>query len=156
MIKGQRVVAAVAVAACAVSAALALPPTSLPADLSALRIENAWIRWLPAGLPGGAYATLINGGARAVRLVGAFSADYGEISLHSTRMQDGMAQMRPVSQIVIDAHSSLNFEVAGYHMMLLQPRRPVSPGDRVPITLRFSEGNTITVEFQVRRPDGGR
>jgi periplasmic copper chaperone A len=44
----------------------------------------------------------------------------------------------------------VDFAQAGYHFMLMQPRHPLRPGERVSITLRFSSGQSITVPFAVR------
>ena len=62
--------------------------------------------------------------------------------------------MLPVARIVIQPHASVNFAVAGYHIMLMKPGKPVNPGDRVPVTLHFADGTSLNVDFMVRRPDG--
>jgi copper(I)-binding protein len=62
-------------------------------------------------------------------------------------------QMTAVEHITIDAHSSLDFAATGYHMMLMQATKPLRPGDRVPITLRFADGSSVLVQFEVRNPD---
>jgi len=36
--------------------------------------------------------------------------------------------------------------------MLMQPKKDVKSGDRVPIALGFAGGQTIRMEFKVRRP----
>jgi copper(I)-binding protein len=38
-------------------------------------------------------------------------------------------------------------------MMLMQATKPLRPADRVPITLRFADGSTVLVQFEVRNPD---
>src|SRR5882757_10646703 len=47
-----------------------------------LKVEDAWIRWLPANLPGAGYMTLTNMGMTERVLLGASSPDYGDISFH--------------------------------------------------------------------------
>jgi copper(I)-binding protein len=142
-----------ALAACVALAWFVFASNSF-ATAPGIRIQDAWIRWLPAGIPAGGYLTVTNDGERPVTLVGADSAAYGEVSLHISRTQNGVAQMSPVGQIVIGPHASVNFAVAGYHMMLMQPTRPINPGDQVPITLHFADGAVLMVKFAVRRPDG--
>lgn len=122
------------------------------AELPAVRVMDAWIRWLPAGLPAAGYATLVNVGDRPVTLIGASSPDYGDVSLHQSRNQGGTEEMVPVERITVAAHSSLSFAAMGYHMMLMQPVRPLKPGDRAPITLRFAGASPLTIEFDVRKP----
>lgn len=123
---------------------------------AAVHVEDAWIRWLPAGIPAGGYLTLVNDGDKPAVVVAAESPDYGEVSLHITRNQNGLSQMVAVANIVVEPHSRLSFAAAGYHMMLMHPTVTRSPGDEVPITLRFADGGSLTVKFRVRHPDGGQ
>jgi periplasmic copper chaperone A len=119
-----------------------------------IRVIDAWIRWLPAGVPAGAYATLSNMGEKPVFLTAASSPYYAEISMHRSREQAGSITIAPVERIIIGAHSSLNFAAAGYHLMMMQPTRSIEPGDRVPVTLRFAGGFTLTVTFEVKSLGG--
>ena len=115
-----------------------------------IRATDAWIRWLPAGLPGAGYLTLTNAGTVEQVLVGASSPDYANVSLHQTRRAQDMNGMVPIESITLAPNVSVNFAEAGYHFMLMQPRRPLRPGDRVSITLRFSSGQSVTVPLAVR------
>jgi copper(I)-binding protein len=38
--------------------------------------------------------------------------------------------------------------------MLMQPQRAIHPGDHVLLTLRFAGGQSLPVQFEVRRADG--
>jgi copper(I)-binding protein len=121
----------------------------------AIRVEDAWIRWLPANLPAAGYVTLVNTGDRAEVFLGASSGDFRDVSLHQSRNNAGTMEMRPVERIVIAAHSSIRLQGAGYHLMLMQPNRAFKPGDQVTMVLRF-EGGTVTAQFEVRAPDSSR
>jgi copper(I)-binding protein len=128
-------------------------PTAATAP-AALKVVDAWIRWLPANLPSAGYATLENGGDAPIVLTGASSPYFGDVSLHRTMNHGGDTEMMmPVEKLVINPHSSVNFAAAGYHMMLMQPATPIKPGDHVPIILRFADGSSMRVEFDVRKPD---
>ncbi len=113
-------------------------------------VSGAWIRWLPADLPAAGYLILTNRGPVAEMLVGASSPDYKEISLHRIRTVEGMSGMTPVDSVMVAAGSSVDFAAQGYHMMLMHSRRTLHSGDRVPITLRFSTGQSVTASFEVR------
>jgi periplasmic copper chaperone A len=119
----------------------------------AVAITDAWIRWLPANLPAGGYATLRNMGRAPVILTSASSSAYEDVSLHRTSSHEGMSQMQPVAQVKVAAGASLKFAADGYHIMLEHPTKALQPGDHVPITLHFSDGNSITAQFELRRPD---
>jgi periplasmic copper chaperone A len=115
-----------------------------------IQVKEAWIRWLPANVPGGGYMTVINTGSAARVLIGASSPDYGEIGMHQTRLRDGVNEMTPVASIELRPRIPVRFAEGGYHLMLLRPKRPLKPGDRVLITLRFAQGPSVEVPFEVR------
>jgi copper(I)-binding protein len=125
------------------------------ADVSPpVSVSNAWIRWLPADLPAAGYATLRNTSDRRATLLEVSTPDYGTAMFHASRNIRGVEQMVPVDNVRIEPHSQVSFAPEGLHIMLLQPRRAIKPGDHVSVTLRFAEGQLLPVQFEVRRPDG--
>ena len=86
-----------------------------------------------------------------MNLVAASSPAYAEVSIHRSVESGGTVAMRPVAQITIEPHSRVDFAAAGYHFMLMQPLKPLEPGDHVPIVLRFADGSSLTVQFEVRK-----
>jgi copper(I)-binding protein len=115
-----------------------------------IQVKEAWIRWLPANVPGGGYMTVINTGSATRALVGASSPDYGEVTMHQTRLRNGMNEMTQVESIELKPRIPVRFAEGGYHLMLMQPKRSLKPGDRVLITLRFAQGPSVEVPFDVR------
>jgi copper(I)-binding protein len=120
-----------------------------------LEIRDAWIRWLPSGLPAAGYMTLINHAAQPVTLSSVSSDAYRDIGLHQSTTHEGMSHMQAVSAISVPAHSSLSFAAGGYHLMLMQPTRALAPGDHVALTLHFGGGVERTASFEVRAPNAG-
>lgn len=146
----------VAIAAVAAPAATSLAPTAPPSTVATPQVTEAWIRWLPGDLPAAAYVTVNNPGATPAILLGASSTDYADVSLHRSDMHDGSMQMMPLERLVIPAHGTLRFELFGDHFMLMRATRPIKPGDRVTMTLRFADLPPMPVVFEVRKPDGSR
>ena len=134
------------------SASLGLAANAFAQAPAAVHVSEAWIRWLPAGLPAGGYMTLRNDSAKPVALTGASSADYGQVMLHHSVMKNGTMQMLPVARVEVPAHGELQFKPGGYHIMLMQARHEVHPGDQVPVTLSFADGEQLQVKFEVRKP----
>ncbi|MGH8133397.1 MAG: copper chaperone PCu(A)C [Steroidobacteraceae bacterium] len=120
----------------------------------AVQVSAAWIRWLPGDLPAAGYATLSNVGDQAVTLTGVSTPDYGASMFHESRIQRGVDQMMPVPSIVIRPHFSVSFAPGGYHIMFMEPKRAIQPGDRVLVILHFAAGQSLQVSFEVRKPDG--
>jgi copper(I)-binding protein len=115
-----------------------------------IQVTEAWIRWLPANVPSGGYMTLTNTGTVPRVLIGAASADFGAISFHQTRSNNGVSQMAAVGALTVAPRRSLRFTPGGYHLMLMQPKRALHPGDHVSISLRFAGGQSLEVLFEVR------
>lgn len=120
-----------------------------------VQVTEAWIRWLPANVPSGGYMLLTNTGTTSRVLMGAISPDFGDISIHQTRTSNGMSEMVAVDSLEVKPQSSLRFAPGGYHLMLMQSKRALHAGDRVTITLRFADGHSLEVPFEVRAASAG-
>ena len=144
MIPGMRDLLCTALLA-ATTAAVAATPA--PANV---RVEHAWIRWLPANLPAAGYATIVNDGDGVQRLTVVSSAAYGAVMLHRSRLAEGDSTMEMVDYLDIPAHGSVRLAPGGYHLMLMHATHPVKPGDKVPLDLHFADGTTLQVDFSVR------
>ena len=132
-------------------AAAARPAAALPA--ASVAVSDAWVRWLPAGLPMGGYMGLRNTGTQPLRLTGARSASFGRVMLHRSEIIGGMARMAHVDTITVPPGGSVRFAPGGYHLMLMQAR-DVKPGDSVDIDLQFAGHAPLPVSFQVRGASG--
>jgi copper(I)-binding protein len=124
--------------------ALAAAPASVP-----VRVEHAWIRWLPAKLPAAGYAVIRNEGDAALHLTGASSPAYGMVMLHHSRLAQGDSTMEMVDSLDIPAHGSVKLSPGGYHLMLMQPTHAIKPGDNVKVTLEFAGGARLQADFPV-------
>jgi copper(I)-binding protein len=133
--------------------AFTVVPAFAAGGAPAVQAKDAWIRWLPGKLPAAGYVSLSNYGDKPVVLDGAASADYGSAALHETRNKGGVSEMVHVDKITIPAHGTLAFKPGGYHIMLMRAKKPIKPGDKVPVTLLFAGGDKLMVNFEVRNPD---
>ncbi len=113
-------------------------------------IEQPWARATPIKV-GGAYVTVRNNGALADRLVKVASplAEKGEI--HETRVEGGMAMMRPVDGIALGPRSSVQLKPGGLHIMLMGLARPLKEGERIKLVFTFERAGTIEVEARVEK-----
>ena len=132
-------------------ATAARPVAALPA--ASVAVSDAWVRWLPAGLPMGGYMSLRNTGTQPLRLTGARSASFGRVMLHRSEIIGGMARMVHVESVTVPPGGSVRFAPGGYHLMLMQAR-DVKPGDSVDIDLQFAGHAPLPVSFQVRGASG--
>jgi len=112
--------------------------------------SQAWIRVLPGDLPLAGYLVLTNPGERTLTLVGAHSSAFGQIEMHQSLDQSGVARMMRLEQVTIAPGGRLAFGPGGYHLMLFDRTRTLQAGDEVPITLEFADGERLTVHFALR------
>src|ERR1700744_4076430 len=63
------------------------------------RVTNAWIRWLPGGIPMAAYVTIVNPASRPITLVGVRSAKFADSSIHQDVHVGTNVEMRPVNRL---------------------------------------------------------
>lgn len=136
-----------------VTLGLGLGVCAFAAKPAAIEVRSAWIRWLPAGLPAGGYMTLENHSTRPIDLVGARSPAYGDVMLHRSVRKGGTMEMLAVHKVTIPPHAVVEFRPGDYHIMLMQPKQDIHPGQRVPVNLEFSGGASLRVEFEVRPAD---
>ena len=121
-----------------------------------LVVDNAWIREAPPGATALAgYMTVHNHGDKDRVLIGASSPAFGNVMLHRTIMENGMAKMVHQMAITIPAGGKVTFEPNDYHIMLMKPKHALKAGDKVEITLEFRNGETMTVTHVVRGGTGG-
>src|ERR1700761_1385779 len=64
-----------------------------------VRVTDAWIRLLPAGLPSAGYLTLVNDGDTAAILRGATSPNFEDVSIHQTVRDGARVGMKPAERV---------------------------------------------------------
>ncbi|MFV1996684.1 MAG: copper chaperone PCu(A)C [Acidiferrobacterales bacterium] len=115
-------------------------------------VEGPWIREAPPGMKMlSGYMRLENEKDAALNLAGATSSDFGSIDIHHTVFKDGLASMVLLQSLKIPAFSTVKFEPNGLHLMLANPKRELKAGDKVRITLKFSNSRRLKVVFPVRK-----
>ena len=113
---------------------------------------DAYIRAVPPGQPNSAaFMVLKNGDSVDHALVGAASPAANVVELHTHVHEDGMMKMRPVDKIDIKAGGETALQPGGLHIMLIDLTQPLTPGERVPVTLTFEDGTSKNVEAEVRK-----
>jgi copper(I)-binding protein len=84
------------------------------------------------------YLALTNNTNVAIIIDGITSPDFATVQMHETLIEDGIASMRALKRLPIQAGQTVLFERGGKHLMLMQP---VSDLDEV--TLQFYSDDTL-------------
>lgn len=119
----------------------------------AITISHPWTRPTPGtATPAVGYMMLDNHGPEDDRLVAAASSAAEAVTMHRTKVRDGIARMLPQEGgLAIPAHGSTQLEPGGLHLMLSGLKEPLALGQTVPLTLTFERAGTVTVELKVER-----
>lgn len=142
--------------ALALSLAALTPRLPQAADQAPLAVLEAWARATPPGArTAAAYLTLANPGRETDRLVGVWTDAAGRVELHTHEITEGVARMQAVEGLDIPAGGRLVLQPDGAHLMLFGLRRPLNPGDRLVLTLRFAKAGEMAVTAQVLAPGSG-
>ena len=141
--------------ACAVAAAFVIGSHALAAD--AVSVGKSWVRaTVPGQSVAGAYMDIT---AKAdAALVGVASPVAARAELHSMTMDGGVMKMRPLDKLDLPAGKTVNLRPGGYHVMLIDIRRGLKAGERVPLTLTVEDSrgakSTLKVDAEVRPAAG--
>lgn len=136
----------------AVSAAAAGAAASVPARAQ-VEVKSAWVRGTVAGQKTtGAYMQLKS--SKDGSLVGVESAAAGMAEVHEMRMDGNVMRMRAVPTLDLPAGKTVELKPGGYHMMLIDLKKPLKKGDSVPLRLRIENKDktvsTVEVKAEVR------
>ena len=136
-----------AVLACAVAPVFAAGKPAACAPV----VRDGWIRLVPGGMPMHAGFARIDNPCAAARKITAVASDaYGDASLHETTLVNGISRMRALPVLVVPAHGSVELKPGGLHLMLMDPKKPLKPGDHVALRFQADGGRAIGGDFVVR------
>ena len=120
-----------------------------------IEISQAWARPALQGNNGAVYFLLQNHSAFSDELTGA-SADIAEsATLHESKMEGDVMQMRPVTTLPIGGKESIAFAPGSYHVMLAGLKQELKAGDEIQITLHFKNHEDILLAVPVQETAPG-
>ena len=125
---------------------------SLPALGGTLAVTDAWSRSTPPGVKVGvAYFTLKNDTGKSDRLLKISSPVAERVQVHRTEILDGIARMREVAVLHVDAGQTVEFAPNGMHLMLMGLKKPLVEGQTFDLELQFEVAGTRKVAVAVRK-----
>lgn len=117
------------------------------------KVKEGWVRLPPVSMPMMAgFGRIENPCAAPVTIVGASSPAFGDVSLHETRVVEGVSRMRHLPELRIAPDGTAALKPGGLHLMLMQPRAPLKEGSKVVIEFALKDGGVLRGEFMVRKP----
>jgi copper(I)-binding protein len=119
---------------------------------TSITVEQPWARATPGGAKTGAvYMTLDNKSGSADRLTGASSDVADKLQIHEMKVENGVMKMREVAGgLSIPAGGSVALKPGSYHVMLIGLKKPLTVGEKFPLTLTFEKAGNISVTVPVQ------
>ena len=116
------------------------------AEQAPLVAEDVMItRPLPGVRMSAGYLTLRNNSGELIQISHVESPELESVAMHESVLEDGVARMYPLSEVVILAGRSATFETGGMHLMIRHPEP--SPND---VTLQFFDDEAMLLSINVR------
>ena len=112
-------------------------------------VQRGWVRMAPGMPMGAAFALVRNPCATDAAIVGASSPAFADVSLHETRIENGVSRMRAVAKVALPAGGSVELGPGGLHAMLMQPRGSATP-KTVRIEFLLADGRRVRGDLPVR------
>lgn len=119
------------------------------AAMAGVKVSNAWVRATVEGQSAtGAYMTIESD--RDLSLVGAGCDAAQRAEVHEMRMHGDMMMMMPVEKLAVGAGHPLVLDEKNYHLMLEGLKRAIRPGEKLAITLRFTDAKGAREDVPVQ------
>jgi copper(I)-binding protein len=116
-----------------------------------VQVADPWVRGTVAQQKAtGAFMKLT--AADGSRLVEVRTPAAGVAEIHEMAMVDNVMRMRAVPGIELPAGKSVELRPGGYHLMLMDLKQQLKPGDTVPITLVFEDKDRKRQTVEVSAP----
>lgn len=114
----------------------------------------------PAGGTGAVYFKMTNSGDAPDTLIKVIDAKVqttgdlsGMVELHETTMADGVMTMHKLDAgMKVLAGATVELKPGGLHVMMMNIKRELKPGDTVTLVLGFESGDEKTITAEVREP----
>lgn len=116
-----------------------------------IQVDNAYARAMaPTATTSAVFVTLSNSGDQPVSLLSASTPRAGKVELHDMIKQGDVMKMRQVPQIDIPAHGQTLLQPGSLHVMLFDLESTLKEGEKLQVTLNFSNQQSLVVEAPVK------
>ena len=123
-----------------------------PALAGTLTVTNAWSRSTPpVAKVGVVYFTLKNDTGKSDRLLKLSTPVASKVEVHRTEVLDGIARMREVAVLHLDAGQTIEFQPGGMHVMLIGLKKPLVEGTSYELELLFEVAGPRKLKVDVRK-----
>ena len=117
--------------------------------------HGAWVRLVPpVAKNSAAYMEIQNTGDKVLQIESATSPVAEVVEVHQTSMVDGVMRMSEVKGLQVPVGGKVEMKPGSYHVMLINLKEPLQKGQMVPVTIKFTAGQELTVQAKVKEMQG--
>lgn len=114
-------------------------------------IKDAWVRGTVAGQKAtGLFGQITS--ASGGKLVAASSPLAGVVEVHEMAMDGNVMKMRAVPGLDLPAGKTVELKPGGYHLMLMELKQELKPGETVPVTLVIEGAGGKRENVEIKAP----
>jgi copper(I)-binding protein/putative intracellular protease/amidase/DNA-directed RNA polymerase subunit RPC12/RpoP len=122
------------------------------ADPNKIVIKDAWIQEPPSQQATAAFFVIENHGPKEVALISAKAELAAATELHQMETVNDVMRMRKVYLIPVAAGDSTSLDSkTGYHVMLINLSKQIKEGEKIQLTLQFSNSAQKTITVPVKK-----
>jgi copper(I)-binding protein len=119
--------------------------------LAQTTVKDAWVRGTVAQQKSsGAFMHITS--AKGGKLLEVSSPVAGVAEIHEMSMQGDMMRMRAVPALDLPAGKAVELKPGGFHLMLMDLKQQLKPGDNVPLTLVVEGKDGKRETLQIKAP----
>ncbi|MGA1860297.1 copper chaperone PCu(A)C [Azospirillum sp. 11R-A] len=123
-----------------------------PVSVGDLSVERAWARaTIPSAKTGAVYFTIRNTGARPDRILALETTVAGHAMPHQTMQEGDVSRMVEENSLSVPAAGVLELKPGGTHIMLMDLKGGLNPGQSFILSVTFEQAGTVSVPVTVGR-----
>jgi len=114
-------------------------------------INGPWMRMSAAvAQQAGGFFTVTNKGREPDRLIAAESPVAARVEIHGIKVVGSGITMRPMDNgLGLPPDTAITLKPRGYHLLMQELKKPLTKGERVPVTLTFEKAGSRQIELVV-------
>lgn len=118
---------------------------------TSITIDHPWAPATPNGAKTAAiYMTVSNSAGTSDRLTGGSTPAAKTVQIHEMKVVNGIMHMRQLPLgLEVPASGSVTLKPGAYHVMLIGLKKPLKPGETIPVTLTFEKAGSVAVKVPV-------
>jgi copper(I)-binding protein len=103
------------------------------------------------------FMNIKNNGKDVDQLIGARTDASSSVEIHEMSLENNIMKMRAIPEVQLPSGFEVTFkhgQANGYHLMLIDLKKPLKLGDKFPVTLKFKTAGECKAEVWVEAPKG--